>query len=132
MVAPVRHCIELQAVGELHLVGLAKLLELRPSFALPLALLRPYWVAVLLSGKFVELEGLFRRAVAVGCKAVQGGSWVQSRKGIASTQSAGAGRLGHSWRWCSGSGGRAALGVQPGFLVAGDWWVVGGALGLWL
>ena len=38
VVAPVRHRIKLQAVGELHLVGLAKLLELLPSFPVPLAL----------------------------------------------------------------------------------------------
>jgi hypothetical protein len=31
VVAPVRHRIELQAVGELHLVGFAELLELHPS-----------------------------------------------------------------------------------------------------
>lgn len=36
VVAPVRHRIELQAVGELHLVGLAKLLELLPSLSVPL------------------------------------------------------------------------------------------------
>jgi hypothetical protein len=38
VVAPVRHRVELQAVGELHFVGLAKLLELLPSFALSLGL----------------------------------------------------------------------------------------------
>ena len=50
VVAPVRHRIELQAVGELHLFGLAKLLELLPFFALSLALRRPYWDALLLFG----------------------------------------------------------------------------------
>ena len=37
--APVRHRIELQAVRELHLVGLAKLLELLASLSLAVALL---------------------------------------------------------------------------------------------
>ena len=41
VVAPVGHRIELQAVGKLHLVGLAKLLELLPPLAVPLALSRP-------------------------------------------------------------------------------------------
>lgn len=77
MVAPVWHCIELQAVGELHLFGFAKLLELLPSLALSLGLWRPYWVATLRCGILVELKGLLGRAVAVGCKAVQGGSWLQ-------------------------------------------------------
>jgi hypothetical protein len=39
MVAPVWHCIKLQAVRELHLFGLAKLLELLPSLLFPLAFL---------------------------------------------------------------------------------------------
>jgi hypothetical protein len=77
VVAPVGHCIELQAVGELHLFGFTKLLELLPSLALSLGFWRPYWVAALRCRIFVELEGLFGRAVAVGCKAVQGGSWLQ-------------------------------------------------------
>jgi len=36
--APVGHRVELQAVGELHLVGLKKLSELLPPFACSLAL----------------------------------------------------------------------------------------------
>lgn len=78
MVAPVWHCIELQTVRELHLFGFAKLLELLPSLALSLGLWRPCWVTALRCGKFVELEGLLGRAIAVGCKAVQGGSWLQT------------------------------------------------------
>jgi hypothetical protein len=91
VVAPVWHCIELQAMGELHLFGFAKLLELLPSLALSLALGRPCWVAALLCRIFVELEGLLGRSVAVGCKAVQGGSWVQDRKKGKSMRSTDAG-----------------------------------------
>jgi hypothetical protein len=40
VVAPVWHRIELQAMRELHFVGLAKLLELLPSLPIPLAFLR--------------------------------------------------------------------------------------------
>lgn len=40
VIAPVGYRVELQAVGELHLVGLAQLLELLPSLPLPLALPR--------------------------------------------------------------------------------------------
>lgn len=36
VVAPVWDCIELQAVGEFHLVDLAKLLKLLPSLLCPL------------------------------------------------------------------------------------------------
>jgi hypothetical protein len=46
VVAPVRHRIELQAVGELHLVGLAKLLELLPSLPMALALTCPLFLRV--------------------------------------------------------------------------------------
>jgi hypothetical protein len=67
----------LQAVGELHLLGFTKLLELLPSLALSLALCRGDWVA---SRKFVELKGWIDRAVTKGCKAVQGGNWVWNRK----------------------------------------------------
>jgi hypothetical protein len=40
VVAPIGHGIELQAVGELHLVGLAKLLKLLPSLPFPLVPVR--------------------------------------------------------------------------------------------
>lgn len=126
VVTPVRYRIELQAVGELHLVGFAKLLELLPSLALPLALKRPRWVASFLSGEFVELESLLGQAGAVGCKAVQDGGCVRKEKKRTSMRSAAAGRLGHSCRWRSRSGARTALGVQPETIqAAGDWWVKG-------
>jgi hypothetical protein len=70
VVAPVWHCIELQAVGELHLFGLAKLLELLPSLLVPLGLLRcVFWGCV----KLLKLKGLDRRSVTVPSQGVQGG-----------------------------------------------------------
>lgn len=70
MVAPVRHCIKLQAVGELHLVGLAKLLELLPSLLFSLGLPRClFWGCV----ELLELKGLDGRSVTVRAQGVQGG-----------------------------------------------------------
>jgi len=46
VVAPVRHRIELQAVGELHLFGFAKLLELLPSLAITLTVACPLFYCV--------------------------------------------------------------------------------------
>jgi hypothetical protein len=70
VVAPVWHCVELQAVGELHLVGLAKLLELLPSLLLPLAFLwRLFWGCI----EFLKLKGLGGRSVTVRRQDVQGG-----------------------------------------------------------
>ena len=70
MVAPVRNGIELQAVGELHVVGLAKLLELLGSLAVELVL-------ALCVGRGIEgleLKGLIGRAVTEGRgKSVHGG-----------------------------------------------------------
>lgn len=67
VVAPVRHRIELQAVRELHVVGLAKLLELLGSLvevlvpALTLAL--AVFVGRGIEG--LELKGLIGRAVTI-------------------------------------------------------------------
>jgi hypothetical protein len=70
VVAPVWHCVELQAVGELHLVGLAKLLELLPSLLLPPAFPRRLvWKCV----EFLKLKGLGGRSVTVRRQDVQGG-----------------------------------------------------------
>ena len=70
VVAPVWHCIKLQAVGELHLFGLAKLLELLPSLLFPLGFPRCFcWGCV----EWLKLKGLDGRSVTVRAQGVQGG-----------------------------------------------------------
>ena len=92
MVAPVRHCIELQAVGELHLVGLAKLLELLPSLLFPLGLPPCLcWGRV----EWLKLKGLDGRSVTVRAQGVQGGGLrvVEGVLGSLQREDATAGRL---------------------------------------
>lgn len=81
MVAPVRNGVELQAVGELHLVGLAKLLELLPSLLFPLAIPRPRPSGCCSSGEMelLEFDVVGRGKVAEGSEAVQGGGGWKGR-----------------------------------------------------
>jgi len=65
VVAPVRHRIELQAVRELHLVCLAKLLELRPSLARPLGVPSLSAGSSCVVRELLELECLCRGTVTV-------------------------------------------------------------------
>ena len=78
VVAPVGHSIKLQTVRELHLFGLAKLLELLPSLLFSLALpVRLFRACV----EFLELYSLGGRSVTVRRQDVQvGGSQSSSEK----------------------------------------------------
>jgi hypothetical protein len=87
MVAPVRHGIELQTVGELHVVGLAKLLELLASQLLSLGVVAAAGRRASVCGERVKLKGLGGRTVTKwGGKSVHGGRVVEGTRA--------AGRLG--------------------------------------
>jgi hypothetical protein len=78
VVAPIGHRVKLQAVGELHLVGFAKLLELLAPLAISFALER-YGGLLLALGKLVKLDSLLAGVVTGEGEEVQGccGGWAR-------------------------------------------------------
>lgn len=132
VIAPVWHSIELQAVGELHVVGLAELLELLPPLS---GVLR--FVCSVLKGRyrtsslvyFLELKGLAGPNIVGGGQRVQGcGEARDSRRDrrcaaaahtdIQVGDASGLARSYNSFR----SGGNAAFELQKvGLLARGDW-----------
>lgn len=72
VVAPVGHRIKLQAVGKLHLVGLAKLLELLPSLLFSPVLPCPRASSLCVGAEFLKLEALSARSNAGRREYLQG------------------------------------------------------------
>lgn len=122
VVAPVRHRIELQAVGKLHLFCLAKLLELLPSLPIPLALTCALLCCICALIQLLELEALGALNVAVVAEVVQRGrrSCMQEERAHSKDRRHNTVRA----RLLNGvgSGGGAAFGAYlQAVLARGDW-----------
>jgi hypothetical protein len=107
VVAPVGDRIELQTVGELHLVGLAKLLELLAPLAISFPLGRTCGGLLVVLGKFGKLYGLLARVVTVKSVGVQGCVAKRARK-----EESDGGRQASDWVMCDCGSQRRIGGVS--------------------